>query len=181
MNASAALASHIGAGSGAGRILAIDYGQKRLGLALSDPLRVTAQPFATWRRSNRRRDLARLRDLCREQEVGLILVGLPMHLEGTSSAMAAEASRFAELVRAEVGKPVELVDERLSSWEAEQALGENRLGEFPFSRAQKAQAGRSSRCRDFARLPADQENRRLGAQDQPCCERSPFWFWWPCF
>jgi putative Holliday junction resolvase len=127
MNASAALTSHIGAGSGAGRILAIDYGQKRLGLALSDPLRVTAQPFATWRRSNRRRDLARLRDLCREQGVGLILVGSPMHLEGANSAMAAEASRFAELVRAEVGKPVELVDERLSSWEAEQALAENGL------------------------------------------------------
>jgi putative Holliday junction resolvase len=127
MNASAALASHIGAGSGPGRILAIDYGQKRLGLALSDQLRVTAQPFATWRRSNRRRDLARLRDLCREQGVGLILVGLPMHLEGANSTMAAEASRFAELVRAEVGKPVELVDERLSSWEAEQALGENVL------------------------------------------------------
>lgn len=50
-----------------------------------------------------------------------------MHLEGTSSTMAAEASRFAELVRAEVGKPVQLVDERLSSWEAEQALGENGL------------------------------------------------------
>lgn len=124
MNGSAALASYIGAGSGAGRILAIDYGQKRLGLALSDPLRLTAQPFATWRRSNRRRDLARLRDLCREQGVGLILVGLPMHLEGANSSMAAEASRFAALVRAEVGKPVELVDERLSSWEAEQALGE---------------------------------------------------------
>jgi putative Holliday junction resolvase len=50
-----------------------------------------------------------------------------MHLEGANSAMAAEASRFAELVRAEVGKPVELVDERLSSWEAEQALAENGL------------------------------------------------------
>jgi putative Holliday junction resolvase len=50
-----------------------------------------------------------------------------MHLKGANSTMAAEASRFAELVRAEVGKPVELVDERLSSWEAEQALGENGL------------------------------------------------------
>jgi putative Holliday junction resolvase len=50
-----------------------------------------------------------------------------MHLEGANSAMAAEASRFAELVRAEVGKPVELVDERLSSWEAEQALSESGL------------------------------------------------------
>ena len=60
-----------------------------------------------------------------------------MHLEGAKSAMAAEASRFAELVRAEVGKPVELVDERLSSWEAEQALGENGSANVPFSRAQK--------------------------------------------
>ena len=128
MNASAALASHIGAGSGAGRILAIDYGQNRFGLALSDPLRVTARPLATWRRSNRRRDLARLRDLCGEQEVRLIVVGLPLHLEGANSEMAAEASRFAEQVRAEVGKPVELVDERLSSWEAKQALGENAGG-----------------------------------------------------
>lgn len=127
MDVCAALASHIGAGADTGRILAIDYGQKRLGLALSDPLRVTAQPFATWRRSNRRKDLARLRDLCREQAVALILVGLPVHLEGASSAMAAEASRFADLVRAETGKPVELVDERLSSWEAEQALDENEL------------------------------------------------------
>ena len=122
MNASVALASHIRDDSGAGRILAIDYGQKRLGLALSDPLRVTAQPLATWTRSSRRKDLALLRDLCAKQEVGLILVGLPMHLKGADSAMAAEASRFAELVRAEVGKPVELVDERLSSWGAEQAL-----------------------------------------------------------
>ena len=52
------------------------------------------------------------------------MVGLPIHLEGANSAMAAEASRFAELVRAEVGKPVELVDERLSSWEAERILEE---------------------------------------------------------
>lgn len=126
MDVCAALASHIGAGSGAGRILAIDYGQKRLGLALSDSLRVTAQPFATWRRSSRRKDLARLRDLCRAHEVELILVGLPIHLGGAESAMASEASRFAELVRVETGRPVELVDERLSSWEAEQELSENR-------------------------------------------------------
>lgn len=121
-------ASHVRVEANSGRVLAIDYGRKRLGLAVSDPLRVTAQPLATWRRSNRRRDLARLRDLCREQEVGLILVGLPLHLEGSDGAMAAEASRFAELMRAEVGRPVELVDERLSSWAAEQALGENNRG-----------------------------------------------------
>jgi putative holliday junction resolvase len=128
MGPSVALASHIGADSGGGRVLAIDYGRSRFGLALSDPLRVTARPLATWKRSNRRRDLARLRDLCREQKVSLIVVGLPLHLEGGRGEMAAEAARFAEEIRAEMGKPVELVDERLISWEAKQALGENAGG-----------------------------------------------------
>lgn len=128
MSPSVPFASHIRDESGSGRVLAIDYGRKRLGLALSDPLRVTAQPLATWKRSNRRRDLARLRDLCREQEIGLIVVGLPLHLAGEDGEMAAEACRFAELMRAEMGKPVELVDERLSSWAAEQDLAEKGLG-----------------------------------------------------
>jgi putative Holliday junction resolvase len=117
-------ASHLGGQPGRGRVLAIDYGRRRLGLAVSDALRVTAQPFATWKRSNRRRDMARLRDLCREQEIGLILVGLPLHLEGARGEMAEEASLFADGLRAETGKPVELVDERLSSWEAESARAE---------------------------------------------------------
>jgi len=104
--------------------LAIDYGRRRLGLAVSDPLRVTAQPLATWKRSNRRRDIARLRDLCREQEIAVVLVGLPLHLEGGRGEMAEEASNFAEALRAETGKPVELVDERLSSWEAERTVSE---------------------------------------------------------
>jgi putative Holliday junction resolvase len=123
-----AVASHPGANSAGGRVLAIDYGRSRFGLALSDPLRVTARPLATWKRSNRRRDLARLRDLCKEQEVSLIVVGLPLHLQGARGEMAVEAARFAERIRAEVGKPVKLVDERLSSWEAEQAVGENAGG-----------------------------------------------------
>ncbi len=118
----------MGAGVSAGRILAIDYGRKRLGLAISDPLRLTARPLATWIRSNRRHDLARLRRLCREQEVSLIVMGWPLQLAGTEGEMAAEACRFAERIRVELGIPVELVDERLSSWEAGQTLTERQGG-----------------------------------------------------
>lgn len=116
--------SKMGAAPHAGRVLAIDYGRRRLGLAISDPLRLTARPLATWIRSNRRHDLARLRRLCREQEVSLIVVGWPLQLAGIQGEMAAEAARFAEQVRAVLGIPADLIDERLSSWEAEQTLAE---------------------------------------------------------
>jgi putative Holliday junction resolvase len=105
-----------------GVILAIDYGKKRLGLALSDEAGITSRPFGTWTRTNRRRDLARLRDLVREQAVCLIVVGLPLHLDGTASEMSEEAKSFSARVRKALGIPVELMDERLSSWEAKQAV-----------------------------------------------------------
>jgi putative holliday junction resolvase len=120
--------SQIGADSSASRVLAIDYGRRRLGLAVSDSLRQTARPLATWSRSNRRRDFARLRSLCRELEVSLIVVGWPLQLGGARGEMASEAVRFAERIRKDLGIPVELVDERLSSWEAEQALAETAAG-----------------------------------------------------
>src|SRR6266853_5300562 len=81
-----------------GVILAIDYGKKRLGLALSDEHGVTAKPFATWTRINRRRDLARLRKLVRQQAVRRIVVGLPLHLDGTPSELSTEAKSFAARV-----------------------------------------------------------------------------------
>ena len=105
-----------------GVILAIDYGRKRLGLALSDELGVTSRPFAIWTRINRRRDLARLRELVRQQAVRRIVIGLPLHLDGTNSEMSEEAKGFAGRVEKALGIPVEMMDERLTSWEAEQTL-----------------------------------------------------------
>jgi putative holliday junction resolvase len=102
-------------------ILAIDYGQKRLGLALSDERGATSRPFATWYRINRRRDLARLRELVRQEGVCGIVVGLPLHLDGTPSDMSEEAKAFAARVHKALGIPVEMMDERLSSWEAGQS------------------------------------------------------------
>ncbi len=107
-----------------GAILAIDYGQKRLGLAVSDASCVTSRPFATWTRINRRRDLARLRELVRQQNIRSIVVGLPLHLDGTPSEMSQEASGFAARLRKALGIPVEMMDERLSSWEARQDSNE---------------------------------------------------------
>ncbi len=121
---SSVVMSPIRADSSAGRVLAIDYGRKRFGLAISDELGMTARPLATWDRSNSRRDLARLRSLCRDQRVRLIVVGSPLRLGGTGGEMASEAARFAERIRKDIGIPVELVDERLSSWEAQQMLAE---------------------------------------------------------
>ncbi len=127
-----------------GRVLAIDYGRKRLGLALSDELGLTAQPLATWLRTNRRNDIRRLRQLAHRHAVRRILVGLPVHLDGRPSEMAAEARRFAARIGKELGLPVELVDERLSTWEAEQTLESAvRAGALRRPRAGAARKGRA--------------------------------------
>jgi putative Holliday junction resolvase len=124
-----------GTGASRCRILAIDYGQRRFGLALCDPLGLTARPLAVWNRKNRRADLTRIRELCRLEGVGRVVVGWPLRLDGTPGEMAAEAARFAERLRKNLGLPVVLADERLSSWEAGQLLAET------------AGPGRSSRRR----------------------------------
>ena len=111
-------------GKAALRILAIDYGRKRLGLALSDTVGMTAHPLAVLSRTNRRNDLRRLRDLCREHSVGRIIVGHPIGMNGQAGEMANEASRFAERLRKELGLPTELLDERLTSWAAERSQAE---------------------------------------------------------
>ena len=105
-----------------GVILAIDYGKKRLGLALSDEFRSISRPYATWTRINRRRDLARLRELVRAQKVSQIVVGLPLHLDGTPSEMSEEANSFAARVAKALGIPVGMVDERLTSWDAHETM-----------------------------------------------------------
>jgi putative holliday junction resolvase len=105
-------------------ILALDYGRARIGLAIADAEVRLAKPLATLERINRNEDMRRLRELAREQGVTQIIVGLPLRLDGSHGEMAEEASRFAERVRKQIGVPVEMVDERLTSWEAERLLEE---------------------------------------------------------
>jgi putative holliday junction resolvase len=104
------------------RILAVDYGRKRLGLAVSDEMKVTSRPLAVLTRTNRAADLRRVREACREHNVALIVVGHPLHLSGEAGDMAEEAARFANRLHRELGMPVQLLDERLTSWESEQAF-----------------------------------------------------------
>jgi putative holliday junction resolvase len=104
------------------RIMALDYGRKRIGLALSDELGLTAHPLATLVRKNRADDVRRLREICRAQSVARIIVGHPVHMTGERGTMAEEAARFAARLKKELGIEVELLDERLTSWEAEQTV-----------------------------------------------------------
>jgi putative Holliday junction resolvase len=105
-------------------ILAVDYGRVRMGLALADSQARMAQPLSTMERINRNEDLRRLRELARDYGVKQIVVGLPLRLDGSRGEMAEEAERFAQRVRKQIGVPVEMVDERLTSWEAERLLEE---------------------------------------------------------
>jgi putative holliday junction resolvase len=107
-----------------GAILAVDYGRARMGLAIADADTRLAQPLSTLERINRNEDMRRLRELVREHGVKQIVVGLPLRLDGTHGEMAEEAERFAQRVRKQIGVPVEMMDERLSSWEAERLLEE---------------------------------------------------------
>jgi len=107
-----------------GKILAIDYGRARIGLAIAESLQGIAQPLGTLHRVNRNEDMRRLRELVREKSVKFILVGLPLHLDGSRGDMAEEAERFAQRVRKQIGIAVAMADERLTSWEAERVLEE---------------------------------------------------------
>lgn len=83
-----------------------------------------ARPLDTMERVNRNEDMRRLRELVRQHGVRQVVIGLPLRLDGTHGEMAEEAERFARRVQKQIGVPVEMVDERLTSWEAERLLEE---------------------------------------------------------
>src|SRR5580692_5896290 len=101
-------------------ILAVDYGRRKIGLALSDALALTARPLAIVPRTNRAAAFRTLRELSRQHNVGLIIVGCPLHLSGKASDLSNEATRFASRLQKELGLPVEMFDERLTTWQAKQ-------------------------------------------------------------
>lgn len=105
-------------------ILSVDYGRSRIGLAIAGADARVARPLTTLERINRNEDMRRLRELAREHRVKQIVVGLPLLLDGTRGEMAEEAERFAQRARKQIGVPVEMMDERLTSWEAERLLEE---------------------------------------------------------
>lgn len=105
------------------RWLAIDHGTKKIGLAFSDELEILSSPFEVWPQEAER-TLARLTRLCREEGVQALCVGLPRHKDGAESATAPAARAFGEDLAARTGLPLRLVNEHLSSAEAERLLRE---------------------------------------------------------
>lgn len=110
-----------------GRALGLDLGSVRVGLALSDPLGLTAQPYGRLPRRDLDRDLAPLLTLAKEREVATFVVGHPLLLSGKAGAGAEDAERFAERLRRAVAIPVVLWDERLTTVQAERSLREGEV------------------------------------------------------
>lgn len=104
------------------RILALDLGKRRIGLAISDPLRITAQGLPNIFRTNKRADLTALENLIHEREVGLILMGNPINMGGKEGRQSAWVREFAGDIEKRTGLPVKLWDERLTSVEAGRVL-----------------------------------------------------------
>jgi putative holliday junction resolvase len=107
-----------------GRILAIDYGSRRMGLAVSDPLGITAQGLKTLERKNKRADFGRLERTIREYQVREIVLGNPLRMSGQEGTQSQKVAEFAEALREHFQLPVHLWDERLTSAEANRLLRE---------------------------------------------------------
>ncbi len=104
------------------RILALDVGSKTIGLAVSDPLGITAQGLETLRRKNKRTDFEALGRVLQQYEVSEIVVGYPLRMSGAAGPQAEKMAEFAEQLRKRFQLPVHLWDERLTSAQAGRVL-----------------------------------------------------------
>lgn len=103
--------------------MGLDYGERRVGVAMTDPTGAFAQPLESIQgRGSAERVLERLEELVREYQVSRIVVGLPLHMDGSRGEQAHRAQAFGERVARRLGLPVEYQDERWTSREAERAL-----------------------------------------------------------
>jgi putative Holliday junction resolvase len=105
------------------KVLALDYGSARTGVAVSDPTGMLARPLGVVERAATEDGLAELARLAREEEAERIVVGLPLTMRGTRGEQAAETERFVESLRTAVDVPVELYDERFTTDLAQQTAG----------------------------------------------------------
>src|SRR5438445_5459841 len=118
-----------------GRILAIDFGMRRMGLAVSDALGITAQGLPTLERRRIADDLGRIRELIEEYSVERVILGNPVGHSGGPTAMSGRVAEFAEKLRRSLRCPVELWDERLTSVEAGRMLRQSGMGTLKRKRA----------------------------------------------
>ena len=104
------------------RALGVDFGRKRIGVALSDPLGLTASPFCVIKVASIDKAIDELATLATEHEVEVMVVGVPYNMDGTSGQAARAALKFMDRLREKTGLKVEGVDERLTTASAERAL-----------------------------------------------------------
>jgi putative Holliday junction resolvase len=109
------------------RVLGLDVGSKTIGMAVSDPLGITAQGLRTIRRKNKRLDFEQLAAVLREYKISEIVVGHPLRLSGIEGTQSEKMQRFAEELREKFGLPVHLWDERLTSSQANRILRDSEL------------------------------------------------------
>jgi putative holliday junction resolvase len=109
------------------RILGLDVGSKTIGIAISDPLGITAQGLETIRRHNKRTDFGRLAELIKNYQVCEIVLGYPLRMNGLEGIQAEKMQLFAEELRKKLKLPVHLVDERLTSAQANRVLRDSEM------------------------------------------------------
>ncbi len=104
------------------RILSIDFGMKRFGIAVSDPLGITAQPLPTYVRTSRKSDIEHIKKIILDRSVGKIVFGLPLNLNSSESEMSLACRDFALEVGMALGVKIDFFDERMSTAVAERML-----------------------------------------------------------
>lgn len=104
------------------KILAIDFGEKRLGLAVGNSDTRTASPIDPLKRTSPAHDLSRLAGITAEYEIKKILLGLPLNMDGSEGEITKKVKGFAKILKKNLLLPLDFIDERLSSFEAEQEL-----------------------------------------------------------
>ena len=111
-----------------GRVLALDLGKRRIGLAISDELGLTAQGLETLERTNIREDLGKLSQLIAEKNVSLLLMGQPLHMSGHEGRQSEYTRDFAGRLQKATGVALQFWDERLTTVEAQRVLRESGIG-----------------------------------------------------
>jgi putative Holliday junction resolvase len=111
-----------------GRVLGLDVGSKTIGVAVTDPLGITAQGLDTLRRRNKQLDFEALDRVIRRYEVVAIVIGLPLRMSGEGGTQAEKVQRFAHELHVRSGLPVHLWDERLTTAEAQRVLRLSEIG-----------------------------------------------------
>jgi len=112
-----------------GRILAIDYGEVRIGLAISDPLRIFAFPLMVIDLRKNADFIKTIQDIIKEKEVKKVIIGYPLKMDGSEGIQAEKVKGFIEELKAEINLDIEMVDERLTTTVAQRALTDIGIGQ----------------------------------------------------